>query len=94
MEKLSLLQKWEIDKQYSFVRSSSWLSDGRALILTSEESDNCDKYCVLALSSSGIRKVAVCDCSDDGRNYPVLFCTGEGFGIVRKCYLISVRRFT
>ncbi|RRD94746.1 hypothetical protein EII17_06875 [Clostridiales bacterium COT073_COT-073] len=85
MEKLkwSLLQKWELDKKYSFVHSSSFLSDGRALILTSEEED-CDKYCVLVLSSLGIRKVEVLDCSDDGRNYPVLFCTGEGFGILKK----------
>ena len=81
--KLSLLQKWEPDKQYSFVHSSSLLSDGRALILTSEEED-CYKYCVLLLSSSGIRKVAVFDCSDERRNYPVLFGTGEGFGIVKK----------
>ena len=63
--------------------SSGLLADGRALILTSKTEDG-DKYCVLVLSSSGIKKAAVCDCSDDRRNYPVLFCFGEGFGIIKK----------
>ncbi|MDY2788360.1 MAG: hypothetical protein SOU05_02990 [Atopobium sp.] len=81
--KLSLLQKWEIPQKYSFVHSSAVLSDGRVLILTNETDDS-DKYCVLVLSSSGLKEVEVCDCSDDRRNYPVLFRFGEGFGIIKK----------
>ena len=81
--KLSLLQKWEIPQKYSFVHSSAVLSDGRVLILTNETDDS-DKYCVLVLSSSGLKEVEVCDCSDDRRNYPVLFRFREGFGIIKK----------
>ena len=81
--KLSLLQNWEIPQKYSFAYSSAILSDGRALILTSE-TENSDKYCVLVLSSSGMKEVEVCDGSDDRRNYPVLFRFGEGFGIIKK----------
>ena len=60
--KLSLLQKWEIPQKYSFVHSSGVLSDGRVLILTNETDDS-DKYCVLVLSSSGLKEVEVCDSS-------------------------------
>ena len=81
--KLSLLQKWEIPQKYSFVHSSAVLSDGRVLILTNETDDS-DKYCVLVLSSSGLKEVEVCDCSDDRRNYPVLFRFREDFGIIKK----------
>lgn len=81
--KLSLLQKWVLPKKYSFVHSSAFLSDGRAVVLTSDLED-CDKYIVLLLSSSGIREVAIYDCSDERRNYPVLFSFEEGFGIIQK----------
>ena len=81
--KLSLLQKWVLPKSYSFVHSSVLLSDGRAVVLTSDLED-CDKYCVLLLSSLGSREVAIYDCSDERRNYPVLFCFEEGFGIMQK----------
>ena len=81
--KLSLLQKWELPEQYSFVHSSVLLSDGRVLILTSETDDS-DKYCVLVLSSSDIKKIEICNCSEDRRNYPVLFRFEEGFGIIKK----------
>lgn len=81
--KLSLLQKWELPEQYSFVHSSVLLSDGRVLILTSETDDS-DKYCVLVLSSSDIKKIEICNCSEDRRNSPVLFRFEEGFGIIKK----------
>ena len=71
--KLSLLQKWVLPKSYSFIHSSAFLGDGRAVVLTSDLED-CDKYTVLLLSSSGIREVASYHCSDESRNYPVLFC--------------------
>ena len=35
--KLSLLNKWELDKNYSVVLSSAMLHDGRAFVLTSEK---------------------------------------------------------
>ncbi len=81
--KLSLLQKWVLPKSYSFIHSSALLGDGRAVVLTSDLED-CDKYTVLLLSSSGIREVAIYDCSDERRNYPVLFCFEEGFSILQK----------
>ena len=81
--KLSLVQKWVLPKSYSFVHSSVLLSDGRAVVLASDLED-CDKYCVLLLSSLGIREVAIYDCSGERRNYPVLFCFEEGFVILQK----------
>ena len=81
--KLSLVQKWVLSKPYSFVHSSVLLGDGRAVVLTSDLED-CDKYTVLLLSSSGIREVAIYDCSDERRNYPVLFSFETGFGILQK----------
>lgn len=65
------------------MHSSALLSDGRVLILTSETDDS-DKYCVLVLSSSDIKKIEICNCSEDRRNYPVLFRFEEGFGIIKK----------
>lgn len=81
--RLELVQKWEFEKQYSFVYSSAFLSDGRALILTTKTEES-DKYCVVVLSPFGIKEVTVCDCSADRRNYPVLFSFKEGFGIIKK----------
>ena len=65
------------------MHSSALLSDGRVLILTSETDDS-DKYCVLVLSSSDIKKIEICNCSEDRRNYPVLFRFEDGFGIIKK----------
>ena len=81
--KLSLLQKWVLPKKYSFVHSSAFLSDGRAVVLTSNL-EACDQYCALILSTSGIREIVIDDCSDERRNYPVLFSFEEGFGIIQK----------
>ncbi|ESL04370.1 hypothetical protein GCWU000282_00720 [Catonella morbi ATCC 51271] len=80
--KLSLLQKWDISDQYTFVHSTGILNDGRALIFT-REAEVSDKYCVIMFSPSEVKKIAVCDCSDSGRNYPVFFMCGEGFGIIK-----------
>ena len=84
MEKLqlSLIQKWDISDQYTFVHSTGILNDGRALIFTREAEDS-NRYCVIMLSSSEVKKIVVCDCSDSGRNYPVFFMCGEGFGIIK-----------
>ena len=80
--KLSLLQKWDISDQYTFVHSTGILNDGRALIFT-REAEASDKYCVIMFSSSEVKKIVACDCSDSGRNYPVFFMCGEGFGIIK-----------
>ena len=77
--KLSLLQKWDISDKYTFVHSTGILNDGRALIFTREAEDS-NRYCVIMLSFSEVKKIVVCDCSDSGRNYPVFFMCGEGFG--------------
>ena len=84
MEKLnlSLIQKWDVGEEYTFVHACGLLSDGRGLVLTSE-AENYRKYCVLELSSQGIRKVAAFDYTDSRRNYPVFFKHGEGFGLVK-----------
>ena len=80
--KLNLIEKWDTNGEYTFVHSCGILSDGRALVLTSE-AENYRKYSVLELSSQGIRKVAAFDYTDSRRNYPVFFKYGEGFGIVK-----------
>ena len=80
--KLSLLQKWDISDKYTFVHSTGILNDGRALIFTREAEDS-NRYCVIMLSSSEVKKIVVCDCSDSERNYPVFFMCGEGFGIIK-----------
>ena len=80
--KLNLIEKWDTNGEYTFVHSCGILSDGRALVLTSE-AENYRKYSVLELSSQGIRKVAAFDYTDSRRNYPVFFKYGEGFGIIK-----------
>ena len=44
--KLSLLQKWDISYEYTFVHSTGILNDGRALIFT-REAEASDKFCVI-----------------------------------------------
>ena len=80
--KLNLIEKWDTNGEYTFVHSCGILSGNRALVLTSEAENYC-KYCVLELSSQGIRKVAAFDYTGSSRNYPVFFKYGEGFGIIK-----------
>ena len=70
--KLNLIEKWNTNGEYTFVHSCGILSGNRALVLTSE-AENYRKYCVLELSSQGIRKVAAFDYTGSRRNYPVFF---------------------
>lgn len=72
--KLSMVQKWDVGGEYTFVHACGLLSDGRGLVLTSE-AENYHKYCVLELSSQGIRKVAAFDYTGSRRNYPVFLGT-------------------
>ena len=58
--KLSLLNKWELDKDYSIVLSSAMLHDGRAVVLTSEK-ETFNRYCLLEVSSLGVKEIAAWD---------------------------------
>lgn len=80
--KLSLLNKWELDKDYNSVLNSVMLDDGRALVLTSEkENSNC--YCLLEVSPLGVKKLATWDCDDTWKEESVLFTDGQNVGLIK-----------
>lgn len=79
--KLSLLKKWELDSEYSFVHGSVLLPNSTAIILTSGNID-WDKYYLLMLSSDGIKKIPIEYEKTSDRDYPVLFRYGAGFGLI------------
>ena len=56
--KLTLLRKWELGNEFSFVCASILLPDGTAVILTSDHTD-WHKYYALVLSTEGIKKISI-----------------------------------
>lgn len=79
--KLSLIRKWELDCEFSFLYGSVLLPDGTAIILTKSQKD-WKNYCVLILSSEGVRTLSIAYVQVSNRDYPVLFQYGQGFGII------------
>ena len=59
--KLSLLKKWELDKDYNSVLNSVMLQDGRAFVLTSEK-EAFNRYCLLEVSPLGVKEIDAWDC--------------------------------
>ena len=57
--KLSLLKKWELDSELSFVHGSVLLPDGTAIILTKGEKSDWGKFYLLVLSVDGIKKIPI-----------------------------------
>ena len=80
--KLSLLKKWELDSELSFVHGSVLLLDGTAIILTTGEKSDWDKFYLLVLSVDGIKKIPIEYAETSGRDYPVLFRYGASFGLI------------
>ena len=80
--KLSLLKKWELDSEFSFVHGSVLLPDGTAVILTTGEKIDWEKYYLLVLSSDGIKKIPIEYEDTSSRDYPVLFRYGASFGLI------------
>ena len=54
--KLSLLNKWELDKDYNSVFNSVMLHDGRAFVLISEK-ESFNRYCLLEVSPLGVKEI-------------------------------------
>ena len=79
--KLTLLRKWELGNEFSFVCASILLPDGTAVILTSDNTD-WHKYYALVLSTEGVKKISIEYTPMSNRDYPVLFRYKEGFGII------------
>ena len=80
--KLSLLNKWELDKNYSIVLNSAMLYDGRALVLTSEK-EVCNRYCLLEVSPLGVKEIDAWDCDHVWKEEPLLFTDGQNIGIIK-----------
>ena len=80
--KLSLLKKWELEKDYNSVLNSVMLDDGRALVLTSEkENSNC--YCLLEVSPLGVKEIDAWACDQVWEEEPLLFTDGQNIGIIK-----------
>ena len=80
--KLSLLNKWELDKDYSIVLSSAMLYDGRALVLTSEK-EAFNRYCLLEVSPLGVKEIDAWDCDHAWEEEPLLFSDGQNVGLIK-----------
>ena len=80
--KLSLLNKWELDKDYSIVLSSVMLHDSRALVLTSEK-DAFNRYCLLEVSPLGVKEIDAWDCDHAWKEEPLLFTDGQNVGLIK-----------
>ena len=80
--KLSLLNKWELDKNYSIVLNSAMLYDGRALVLTSEK-EACNRYCVLEVSPLRVKEIDAWNCDHVWKEEPLLFTDGQNIGIIK-----------
>ena len=74
--KLSLLNKWELDKDYSIVLSSAMLYDGRSLALTSEK-EAYNRYCLLEVPPLGVKEIDAWDCDHAWKEEPLLFTDGQ-----------------
>ena len=80
--KLSLLKKWELDKDYNSVLNSVMLQDGRAFVLTSEKEDF-NRYCLLEVSPLGVKEIDAWDCDHVWEEEPLLFTDGQNIGIIK-----------
>ena len=80
--KLSLLNKWELDKNYSIVLSSAMLHDGRAVVLTSEKEDF-NRYCLLEVSPLGVKEIDAWNCDHVWEEEPLLYKDGQNIGIIK-----------
>ena len=80
--KLSLLNKWELDKNYSIVLSSAMLHDGRAFVLTSEKEDF-NRYCLLEVSPLGVKEIDAWYCDHVWEEEPLVFTDGQNIGIIK-----------
>ena len=79
--KLTLLRKWKLNNEFSFVCASILLPDGTAVILTSDHTD-WHKYYALVLSTEGVKKIPIEYTPMSNRDYPGIFRYKEGFGII------------
>ena len=80
--KLSLLNKWELDKDYNSVLNSVMLQDGRAFVLTSEK-EAFNRYCLLEVSPLGVKEIDAWDCDHVWEEEPLLFTDGQNIGIIK-----------
>ena len=80
--KLSLLNKWELDKNYSIVLSSAMLHDGRAFVLTSEK-EAFNRYCLLEVSPLGVKEIDAWNCDHVWEEEPLLYKDGQNIGIIK-----------
>ena len=80
--KLSLLNKWELDKDYNSVFNSVMLHDGRAFVLTSEK-EAFNLYCLLEVSPLGVKEIDAWDCDHVWEEEPLLFTDGQNIGIIK-----------
>ncbi|MBZ2111055.1 hypothetical protein [Streptococcus infantis] len=80
--KLSLLNKWELDKDYNSVFNSVMLQDGRAFVLTSEKEDF-NRYCLLEVSPLGVKEIDAWYCDHVWEEEPLLFTDGQNIGIIK-----------
>lgn len=80
--KLSLLNKWELDKDYNSVFNSVMLHDGRAFVLTSEK-EVFNRYCLLEVSPLGVKEIAAWDCDHVWEEEPLLFTDGQNVGLIK-----------
>ena len=90
--KLSLLNKWELDKNYSIVLSSAMLHDGRAFVLTSEK-EAFNRYCLLEVSPLGVKEIDAWNCDHVWEEEPLLYKDGQILAssrLVRKWSIILV----
>ena len=80
--KLSLLNKWELDKDYNSVFNSVMLHDGRAFVLTSEK-EVFNRYCLLEVSPLGVKEIDAWACDHVWEEEPLLFTDGQNIGIIK-----------
>ena len=80
--KLSLLNKWELDKDYNSVFNSVMLPDGRAFVLISEK-EAFNRYCLLEVSPLGVKEIDAWDCDHVWEEEPLLFTDGQNIGIIK-----------
>ena len=86
--KLSLIQKYKLEKAYTYVYSTGFLSPtcpeqgARALVLTRKEEAS-GVYTVLVLSETGIQETELGEDFLDRENDPVLFSFRKGFGVIK-----------
>ena len=86
--KLSLIKKYNLEKAYTYVYSTGFLSPAcpeqgaRALLLT-RKGEALGVYTVLVLSETGIQEIELGEDFLDRENEPVLFSYRDSFGIIK-----------